>query len=389
MKIVFVNYFYNEKMAGEMDLLAQYYTVVGWAEALDRMGCEVKVVSRFKTNSRLVVNNIEYIFINDKGPPVLRAWMTPPEFFKPVAALQPDIVHLHHLSYGLQTVMLRQYLPKHTAIIVQHHGGKSMRNWKMRLQNHWQNKADGFFFTTREQGEWWFTKDKQRSKIMPVMEGATFFDFDSRDAQQTVEYKDRTVSREITFMTGNPVFLWVGRLDGNKDPLTVLNGFEILLQQFEQARAYLVYNQDELADEVKEKISRSPVLKERVHLLGAVPHYKIEAYYHSADYFVLGSHYEGSGYALSEALRCGCVPIITNIPSFRMMTNNGELGALWQPDDSNSFVAAAKKAMAKPLQEEGKKCIEYFRQALSFDAIARIALEHYKAAAAKRRSSLK
>lgn len=389
MKIVFVHYFYDDKLSSELELLQQYYTVVGWAEALNRIGCEVKVICRFKTNSTLVINNVEYIFINDKKGPVLRAWQVPPEFFQAVAALKPDLFHLHHLSLSIQTVILRSILPKHTAIIVQHHGGKMVRNWKMRLHNSFQNEADGYFFTTREQGEWWFTKNKQRNKIMPVMEGSTFFDFDSRDEGQTFEYKDRKLTREITYLSGNPVFLWVGRLDSNKDPLTVLDGFEILLQQFQQASVYMIYNQDDLINEVKEKISQSPVLKDRVHLLGAVPHYKIQAYYDSADYFVLGSHYEGSGYALSEALRCGCVPIITDIPSFRMMTNNGRLGALWQPDDSNSFVAAAKKAIDKPLQEEGIKCIDYYRQALSFDAIARTALEHYKEAAAKRKSQLK
>jgi glycosyltransferase involved in cell wall biosynthesis len=369
MKIVFVNYFYDDRLTNEMDLLRQYYTVVGWAEALQKLGCEITVISRFNKNSRLHINNIAYVFVNDSLGPVLRYWQIPWQFLKAVAALKPDVVHLHHLSLSLQTIVLKSLLKKHTAIFIQHHGGKMIRNWKMNVHNLLHNIADGYFFTTREQGEWWFTYRKQQKKIMPVMEGGTFFDFDTRDAASMKQKKD---------LQGSPVFLWVGRLDQNKDPLSVLDGFDILLQQFPQARLYMIYNEDQLIDTVKEKISSSSILKSNVQLLGAIPHREIQAYYNSADYFVLGSHYEGSGYALSEALRCGCVPIVTDIPSFSMMTNEGRLGALWKCDDAGSFAEAAKSAMAKPLQEEGKKCIDYFNQALSFDAIARTALSYYK-----------
>jgi glycosyltransferase involved in cell wall biosynthesis len=95
---------------------------------------------------------------------------------------------------------------------------------------------------------------------------------------------------------------------------------------------------------------------------------------------VLGSHYEGSGYALSEALRCGCIPIVTDIPSFRMMTNNGQLGALWQTGNKESFIEAVSAAIEKPLLQESNVCIEFFKKTLSFDAIAKQALPHYQQA---------
>ena len=113
-------------------------------------------------------------------------------------------------------------------------------------------------------------------------------------------------------------------------------------------------------------------------MLGKIPHQEIQNYYDSADYFVLGSHYEGSGYALSEALRCGCVPIVTDIPSFRMMTKNGKLGALWEPGKKLSFIQAANRAMDKPLKEEAAACVDFFKKALSFDAIAGQAKKHFQ-----------
>ena len=233
--------------------------------------------------------------------------------------------------------------------------------------------------TTVEQGQQWFKNEKQRQKIMPVMEGATFFNYEIRDAGRGLDYSDRNNAKKITGLIGNPVFLWVGRLDKNKDPLTVLDGFEILLKKYKEATLYMIFSEDDLINEVKRKIINSDILRSRVHLLGKIQHEEIENYYNSADYFVLGSHYEGSGYALSEALRCGSVPIVTNIPSFRMMTDEGKLGVLWEPDNKNSFVEAAITALNKPLEQEAKACIDFFKNNLSFDKIAETAIKHYQA----------
>jgi glycosyltransferase involved in cell wall biosynthesis len=377
MRIVFTNYYYDAQQNDEEDLLEQYYTVVGWAEALQRAGAEVIVISRFSKESELTVNNVRYIFKRDNLGPQIMAWQIPVNFLNAVAALKPDVIHLHHLSLSLQTLYLRWKSGKKTAIVVQHHGGKMVHGWKMKLHNYIHRVADGFFFTTDEQGAWWFGKSKQRNKIMPVMEGGTFFNYDTRDAGRDNSYQPREKARQKTGMSGNPVLLWTGRLDENKDPLTVLQGLEIVFKNYPQASLYMIYHESDLLSEVQQTITRSLILKDRVHLLGKIPHKEIEPYYQSADLFILGSHYEGSGYALSEALRCGCVPIITRIPSFYMMTDEGKLGALWHPDDPQYLALAIKKVMKKQLTQEGKNCIDFFNKTLSFDAIAQQALQHY------------
>ena len=43
----------------------------------------------------------------------------------------------------------------------------------------------------------------------------------------------------------------------------------------------------------------------------------------AADLFVLGSHREGSGYSLIEALACGLPPVVTDIHAFRTLTGCG------------------------------------------------------------------
>jgi glycosyltransferase involved in cell wall biosynthesis len=378
MRIVDVSYDYDETVAIEEDLLEQHYTTVGWAEALAKKGTEVIVLKRFFKNSSFKKNNVQYFFVKDTYNKSIRSWQIPFRLFKKIASLKPDIVHLHHLSRSLQTFILRFFLNKKTAIVIQHHGGPTPKDKKKSIHDRFNSIADAFFFTTVEQGKEWFLNKKVHNKILPVMEGCTFFNYKKRLEEKKLFYHSRNEARNICIINGDPAFLWVGRLDENKDPLTILDGFEEVFQKYPAAKLYMIYSDAKLLVEVKRKLDNSDTLKPRVRLLGKIAHHEIQNYYNSADYFVLGSHYEGSGYALSEALRCGCVPIVTDIPSFRMMTEDGQLGALWEPGNKNSFIQAAISAIDKPLREEAERCIDFFKKDLSFDAIAEQAIKHYQ-----------
>lgn len=110
------------------------------------------------------------------------------------------------------------------------------------------------FFTTVEQGKQWFPNKKNHNKIMPVMEGSTFFNYETRDSDKNFFYRDRKKAIEKTGMTGSPSLLWVGRLDDNKDPLTVLAGFQLLAEKYENAMLYMIYSEADLINEVKKKL---------------------------------------------------------------------------------------------------------------------------------------
>jgi glycosyltransferase involved in cell wall biosynthesis len=377
-KIIHVLSYFDKSVVEAETLLKQQYTITGIAENLAQQGVEVIVVNRFNKNVSFIKNNVQYHLIKDADGPVISNRRIPWRFLKQVSSIQADVVHFHHLSMCSHTFLLRLLLPRKTAIVVQHHGGVHPSKVKRYFYNLLNNVADGFFFTTLEQGHEWFMKKKYFRKIMPVMEGATFFSYNDRDSLKEHTYEDRSIARRETGIQGSPVFLWVGRLDENKDPLTVLGGMSYLFDKHPQATLYMIFNSGRLLSEVTDKVNSSPALCGKVHMLNEVPHEEIETYYKSADYFVLGSHYEGSGYALSEALRCGCIPIVTDIPSFRMMTNNGELGALWEPGNKDSFANATLLAMKKPIETEAGKCIDFFKQTLSFNAIAKVLVQHYQ-----------
>jgi glycosyltransferase involved in cell wall biosynthesis len=66
----------------------------------------------------------------------------------------------------------------------------------------------------------------------------------------------------------------------------------------------------------------------------------------AADLFVLGSHHEGSGYSLIEALACGLTPVVTDVPSFRARTGQGAVGRLWRCDDGYGLSEALQACAA-------------------------------------------
>jgi glycosyltransferase involved in cell wall biosynthesis len=189
-----------------------------------------------------------------------------------------------------------------------------------------------------------------------------------------VRYAD---ARARTAMTGSPALLWVGRLDANKDPLTVLAGFEACAPALPDATLTMVFTATELLAAVTDRIARSPTLRERVRLVGAVPHHEMAFFFSGADLFVLGSHHEGSGYALIEAIACGATPVVTHIPTFRLLTGGGAIGASWTPGDAGSCAAALRASASRGAVEGRDRIIDHFDRHLTWSAIGQRALEIY------------
>ncbi|MEO7984013.1 MAG: glycosyltransferase, partial [Bacteroidota bacterium] len=64
----------------------------------------------------------------------------------------------------------------------------------------------------------------------------------------------------------------------------------------------------------------------------------LEDWYNAADYFILASHREGGSYALVEAMACGCVPIVSNIPASMKMIEKGKAGFYFQPGNKEQLL---------------------------------------------------
>ena len=198
---------------------------------------------------------------------------------------------------------------------------------------------------------------------------------------------DRDEARRTTGVAGNPAVLWVGHLNTNKDPLTVLDGMSAAIRELPQLQFYCCFGSAPLLRTVQSRVASDPRLRDKVHLLGRLPHDRIELLMRAADIFVLGSHSEGSGYSLIEALACGLPPVVTDIPSFRSLTNAGSVGALWPCDDSNALCQALLSVARRTGPELRSAVRSHFEHELSSEALGQKLTAMYADVLARRRTA--
>ena len=310
-----------------------------------------------------------YRFVNDGLGPHPRAWQTPRRLHDAVRQVQPDVVHVNGLLFPWQTWALRRCLLPSCALVAQHHAERPWAGLRGVLQRVGLRQVDGFLFTAAALAQPWQAAGMIRpaQPIFQIMEGTSDF-----------HAQPRAAARATTGMTGDPVLFWAGNLDANKDPLTILDGFELALAYLPAARLYMAFRFADLLSDVQARIAQRPALAGAVKLLGALARADIEAYFNSADFFVQGSHHESTGYALLDALACGVVPIVTDIPAFRVLTHDGALGALWPPNEAHAFAAALVELAQGPLAPQAAAVRDYFDAQLSIPAVGRQALAVYQ-----------
>jgi len=235
---------------------------------------------------------------------------------------------------------------------------------------------DGFMFTSMGRAVPW-----TRAGLI----GPKQIVYDVIESSTSMVPVDHAWAHEESGIAGDPAILWVGRLNANKDPLTVLSGFERLTAKYPAAAMTMIYGESQGESRVKERVDRSPVLRGRVRMLGHVPHFRLAAFYSAADLFVLGSHDEGSGYAVLEACACGASPVVTDIPSFRRMTAGGTIGALWTPGDAGDCARALAEAASRVTSAERRRVQDHFQSHLSWASIGRAAAGAYEDLVRRRR----
>ena len=132
-----------------------------------------------------------------------------------------------------------------------------------------------------------------------------------------------------------------------------------------------------MLEAVQNRIAADPLLATRVHLLGEVPHEHVQQLMRAADVFVSGSHVEGSGYALIEALACGLLPVVTDIPSFRSLTREGRVGRLWACGDAEDLARALLEMGSRAHAPRRAEIRSFFDAELSFDCVGRALVAAY------------
>jgi glycosyltransferase involved in cell wall biosynthesis len=366
MHVVQVNYVFDPSLEGE-ELLRRYPSLGEWSEALLAAGASrVSVVQRARRDERIDRGGVGYRLCAEAGRPQPAPWTWPRRMHREVAALAPDVVHSHGLIFPVQHWQLRRALPRRVPLVVQDHAAAPPRPDPVALRRSvWRaglRSVDAFLFTSARQAEPW------RAAGLIAAEQPVY---------EVLEASRRIAPASVSVrLPGLPALLWVGRLNSNKDPLTALAGFEAALEALPQAEITFVFHGGDLLPQVEERAAAGR-LAGRVHLRRSVPHEEMAALYGGADLFLLGSHHEGSGYALLEALACGLVPVVTDIPSFRMITGHGSIGALWPPGSAEGLRAALVAVAAGDRKAGRAAARAHFESSLSWPVVGRRAFAVY------------
>jgi len=317
---------------------------------------DIKSVHCIRYTGQLKRNGVEYHFLKfDRLQTIF-----PLNLHRYIVKLKPDVIIVHGFNFPLQILLLHRSV-KSAKIIIQHHSERPLRHVKGFLQRLVDRFASAYFFPSLEQAKLW-VEVKQIGSISKVCEVT--------EVPSVFYPVDREIAKGVTKVSSSKTYIWVGRFDTNKDPLTLIKGFIEFARTVQDANLYVIYQSTELIEEVQLILNNAMDLSGRIILVGKVQHDDLLYWYNSADFIISTSHYEGMGVAVCEGMSCGCIPILADIPSFRAMTGDGECGALFSPGNVDDMKAKLIYSDTIKVAEERKKVLERYQRNMSAKAIS-------------------
>jgi glycosyltransferase involved in cell wall biosynthesis len=146
----------------------------------------------------------------------------------------------------------------------------------------------------------------------------------------------RAIARETLGITGS-VVLAVGRLEPQKDHLTLVGAMPSVISRVPDARLVIVGRDGTAATSTRTRIEELG-LGERVWCAGFRS--DVATFFEAADCFVLSSTYEGIAGAVIEAMLAGVPAVATDLPGVREITLDGALVDLIPIGDSAALADA-------------------------------------------------
>lgn len=276
--------------------------------------------------------------------------------------LKPDVVVVHGLMFPLQVLLLKLQLGRSLKIVVQHHAdgppGNRLKKMAQRMADRYIN---AYFFTGKGLAQRWLGDNliSDSTKVKEIMEvSSVFTPIPQNEARQCLGIGE------------GDMYIWVGHLNANKNPLLVVRAFiRFVANHNNNASLYLVFQSNSLLGEIENLLRQNPKEAKQIKLVGKLPHENLQTWFSAADFVISSSYYEGSGVAVCEGMSCGCIPILTDIPSFRFMAGNA--GFLYESGNEDALVTALIESTKADKVQERKKTLQQYHQHLSFEAIAK------------------
>ncbi|MBN8675681.1 MAG: glycosyltransferase family 4 protein [Chitinophagales bacterium] len=356
LKFIEVNYHFHREFTTPDAVITKHLPSNLFAEELSKTA-SVTLIKHLAYDGVYHRNEIHYRFFRRRNS----FWQIPFSTHRFLRNEKPDIVLVQGFIYPLQVIALRFAVGSNCKIILQHRAEVPFR--RKRIFQQWADKfVNAYFFTAMEQADEWIRAGviKDRNKCFEIPAATTRF-----------SKKNKLFCREKLGMGDDIIFLWAGRLNANKDPLTVLAAFEKYIRSDQGAKLYMIYQEDDMLEMTREKINASTELRNNVMLIGKVAHEEMELWYSAADYIISASHREGGSYVVMEAMACGCVPIVSTIPASIKMIEKGRVGFYFEAGSSDDLYRVLLSLKHEDHETRSAFAAFFFKSEMSAEAIAR------------------
>ncbi|MBV6814486.1 glycosyltransferase family 4 protein [Xanthomonas campestris pv. passiflorae] len=337
-------------------VFAQWPSLADIAEAVASAGVQVSVIQASALDTRMRRAGVDYRFadLHQRGSAVRARTLA--ALLHEIAA---DVLHVHGLEFAGDAQRLACLLPQ-LPILLQDHANRPPRWWARRLWRARYAAAAGIAFTSLELAQPFVRARlfRRSTQLFAIPESSSRF-----------TASDRLQAREQTRVHGDPCVVWIGHFSPAKDPLCVLDAVAMAARLLPGLRLWCVFDQAPLLAQVQQRLRADPQLARCVHLLGKVEHARVQELLRAADVFVSASHAESCGYAALEAYACGCLPLLTAIPSFRALSDDGAVGELWPVGDASALSELLLRvSRQRPSRAQVRA---HFDARLSFAAVGR------------------
>jgi glycosyltransferase involved in cell wall biosynthesis len=176
-------------------------------------------------------------------------------------------------------------------------------------------------------------------------------------------------AKKITNVSGKDTYIWVGHLNANKDPMLAVKAFTEYVSEGGNGSLYMIFQSEELLPEIQGWLKEHNQAAKHIHLVGKMEHQQLQYWYSSVDFIISTSQYEAGGVSVCEGMSCGCIPILSDIPSFRSMTND-QCGIIFEQGNQRALLQSLQTSALIDKEVERRKTLTCFNKYLSFEAIA-------------------
>jgi glycosyltransferase involved in cell wall biosynthesis len=294
--------------------------------------------------------------------------------------LQPDVVHFHRLGQS-NSLYLLQLLrgPDGPAIVGQYHGGKLTSGWlEHRILRAGLRQIQQALFSRQDDADLFLADGILDEEQVVIVNDKT------TDLKMTSRPEARLASR----MDGTPTFLWYSDLVAERDPMTAVLGFKLLLKAWPKAQLHMVYGGDDMLTQLRAYVIANPELAGHVHFQSQQLGPAREHVFNSADFLLQTDIEDGQEQTLIDAMACGVIPVLSDIPMYRRMVDNGRCGFLFPKGEPETMVKQLLKFSPGEIAGRAAVVHDWFEAAYSYDAMAGLLLDIYTEAIGKRMEAM-